>query len=434
MSKLGMSCPGPRGLPFLGVTPMLQRDPLGYLQQLARRYGDLVEMRLVQRRAFFLNHPDYVREILVTQQANFTKSPILQRAKRLLGEGLLTSEGAHHLRQRRLVQPAFHRDRIAAYAAVMIEYSVQARDRWRENVELDMHREMMRLTLEIVVKALFRTEIEEDVQRIGRAITELFRLFGRRRQFERARDVVYGTVDGIIRQRQAAVHEDSSGDDGDLLSTLLAVRDEDGSALTPEQLRDETLTLFVAGHETTALALTWTWYLLAQNPDCARQLHAELDIVLAGREPEFNDLPNLPYTEHVIAESLRLYPPAWAVARLAKQSFPLGGVTIPPGAICLMSPYVMQRDARFYEEPDRFHPERWSTGLREARPKFSYFPFGGGARVCIGERFAWTEMILVLATLAQKWRFRLAGSEVVGTVPRITLRPSGPVRMLASAR
>ncbi len=428
---------------------MLRRDPLGYITQLSREYGDLVEFRLLHRRAFLFNHPDYVRDILVTRQANFTKSPILQRAKRLLGEGLLTSEGEHHLRERRLVQPAFHRDRLASYAAIMTAYSLEARERWRENVELDMHQEMMRLTLEIVVKALFASEIEDDAQKVGSAMTELIQLLGftmlpfanlldrlplpRQRRFERARAVVNQIVGRIIHERRAA-EENSPSDNGDLLSTLLAVRDEDGSSLSGEQLRDEILTLFVAGHETTALALTWTWYLLAHNPECERQLHREIDTALEGRAPGFDDLPNLPYTEKVLAESLRLYPPAWALARLAKQPFELNGITIPQGAICLMSPYVMHRDPRFFEEPGTFDPERWRPDLRDARPKFSYFPFGGGARVCIAERFAWTEMILAVATLAQKWRFRLASKQPVGAKPTLTLRPSGPVRMLASAR
>ena len=434
---------------------MLRRDPLGYLSKLSHQYGDLVEMRLLRRRVFFLNHPDYIREVLVTRQANFTKSPILQRAKRLLGEGLLTSEGEHHLRQRRLVQPAFSRERFGAYADIMTAYAVQARERWSDQAELDMHQQMMRLTLEIVVKALFQAEIEDDTQRIGAAMSEFIKLFGvtrlpfsdlldrlplrKNRRFAEARDTVYEILGRIIRQRSIALehasgHATASQDKGDLLSMLLAVRDEDGSSLTPEQLRDETLTLFVAGHETTAIALTWTWYLLAQNPESERQLHNEIDSVLSGRSPAFQDVPHLTYTEHVVAESLRLYPPAWALARQALNPFDLAGVTIPQGAICLMSPYVIQHDSRFFEDPDCFRPDRWNPEVRDRRPKFSYFPFGGGARICIGERFAWTEMILAVATLAQKWRFRLSSPDPIGVSPRLTLRPHGPVRMIASSR
>jgi cytochrome P450 len=221
---------------------------------------------------------------------------------------------------------------------------------------------------------------------------------------------------------------------GDLLSTLLAVRDEDGSGMTDQQLRDEILTLFIAGHETTAIALTWTWYLLARHPECAERFHKEVDALSDSSLPGFEDISRLPYTEMVIAESLRLYPPAWAISRIAKESFPVGGFTIPKGAICIVSPYVTQRDARFFSNPDRFDPERWRPELRDTRPKFSYFPFGGGTRVCIGERFAWTEMILVLATLAQRWALNLESTEPVEARPLLTLRPRGHVRMVARSR
>lgn len=415
------------------------------MQQLARDHGDLAAFQTMGRSAFLLSHPDYVREVLVTRQANFTKSLVLQRAKRLLGEGLLTNEGESHLRQRRLVQPAFYRDRLQSYAGIISSYAVRARDRWQPGRGINMLEEMMRLTLSIVAKALFRTNAEEDATAVRQALGEVegrFRflmlpfsdLFFRlhlppRRQFDRAKAVLDGTVYRMIHERR---NTPIAADD--LFSALVGARDEDGSALSDEQIRDEILTLFLAGHETTAIALTWTWYLLARNPDCEVRLHQEIDAVLEGRVPGFDDLPNLRYTEMTLAESMRLYPPVWTVGRMAKEALELDGVAIPAGSLCLMSQYVVHRDPRFYPDPERFDPERWRDGEREKRPKFSYFPFGGGARLCIGERFAWTELILVLATLSQKWSFRPVSNEPVGTKPLITLHPRGPVRMTPSLR
>jgi cytochrome P450 len=236
-------------------------------------------------------------------------------------------------------------------------------------------------------------------------------------------------VDRIIQE-----HRNAGGNQDDLLSTLLSIRDEDGSSLSDDQLRDEVLTLFVAGHETTALALTWTWYLLSLNPESEAKIHQEIDSVLGSRTPEFADIPHLVYTERVIAESLRLYPPVWLMGRMAKEDFVLDGITIRKGAICLMSPYLMHHHPRYFPDPDRFDPERWRPELRESRPKFSYLPFGGGTRACIGERFAWAELILVIATLVQRWSFRMATNEPVTPAPRLTLQLSGILRMVPIAR
>jgi cytochrome P450 len=437
--------PGPVNLPFVGVAPMLRRDPIGYLTRLARTYGDIVRFRLLDKQTYLLNHPDYIRDILVTRQSNFTKTPTLRRAKRFFGEGLLTSEGEHHMRQRRMLQPAFHRERFESYSAVMTAYARETRDRFAPNAVIDMKGEMMRLTLAIVTRALFDADIEGDAKDVGIAMADLLRSFRvfllpfsqtirrlplpQNRRLDRALASVKEIVDRIIQE-----HRTAGGDKDDLLSTLLAIRDEDGSSLSDEQLRDEILTLFVAGHETTALALTWTWYLLSRNPECERRVHEEIDAVLDGRLPEFKDIPRLIYTERVIAESLRLYPPVWLIGRMAKEDFELDGVEIGKGSICLISPYLMHHDPRYFPDPDRFDPERWRPELREARPKFSYFPFGGGTRVCIGERFAWAELILVIATLAQKWRFRMETDAPMKAVPRLTLQPNGAVRMFAISR
>lgn len=436
----------PRALPYIGATPQLRRDPIGFLQKLAREYGDLVGFRLMGRPAFLLAHPDYIREVLVTRQANFTKSPALQRAKRLLGEGLLTSEGEDHLRRRRLIQPAFYRNRLEAYAEIITGFGLQTRERWQAGVVIDMLAAMMRLTLVIVAKALFTSDAEQDTSAVAGALADVegrFRylllpfaniIFGLPlpmcRRFDQAKAVLDQTVYRMIRERRSSIKREP----GDLLSALMEERDDQGAPLTDTQLRDEILTLFLAGHETTAIALTWTWYLLARNPDCEQRMHEEVDSVLDGTPPTFDDVPRLPYTERIVTESMRLFPPVWNIGRLSKQPFEIGGATIPAGSICLMSQYVVHRDPRYYPDPERFNPDRWETGSRESRPKFSYFPFGGGARVCIGERFAWNEMILLLATICQRWSFQLMDSQPVGIKPLITLHPRGPICMIPHTR
>jgi cytochrome P450 len=438
---------GPKNPPFIGNLPAFRRDPLKFLKRMGDEYGDLAYFKLGPLHAFLINHPDLIREVLVTRQGSFTKSRMLQRARILLGEGLLTSEGAFHLRQRRLVQPAFHRERLAGYARVMSDAAVRTRERWRAGETLDVSQEMMRLTLSVVGMTLFSADVESEAREIGQALTDVLEMFSMLmlpfseyleklplpavRRFERARTKLDETIYGIIRERRR-----SGEDRGDLLSMLLLAQDEEdaGAGMSDTQVRDEALTLFLAGHETTANALTWTWYLLSENPECERRMHEEIDRSLAGRAPGFEDLPNLPYTEMIFAESMRLYPPAWAIGRMTKEVFPLGGIEIPAGAICILSPYVMHRDARFFDDPERFDPERWTVANKERRPKFSYFPFGGGARVCIGERFAWMEGALILAAIAQKWKLRLDPGQRVEKMPLITLRTKYGMRMEIQAR
>jgi cytochrome P450 len=441
--------PGPKNPPILGNLYAFRSNPLRFLTNAAREYGDLVYFRVTSQHMYLVNHPDYVREILVANQGNFIKSRALQRAKVLLGEGLLTSEGHHHLRQRRLVQPAFHRERLAAYASAMSECSVRWCERWQTGSTLDVSTEMPHLTLSVVAKTLFSADVRWEASEIGAAMTtvlEMFRLlllpFSEYmeklplpyvRRFEKARARLDATIYGLIRERRK-----SGEDTGDLLSMLLLAQDEeksdDSGQMTDTQVRDEALTLFLAGHETTANALTWTWYLLSQNPEVERRLHAEIDSVLQGRPPELADVPQLRYAEMILSEALRLYPPAWAIGRMAKAPFELGGVEIPAKSICILSPYLVQRDPRWFPDPETFDPERWTPEGRDARPKFSYFPFGGGARVCIGERFAWMEGVIVMAAIAQKWRLRLAPDQRVEPLPLITLRVKGGLRMIAELR
>jgi len=436
--------PGPKNSPIVGNLYAFRKSPLDFLSKMAREYGDLVYFKVARQHMYLVNHPDYVREVLVNNQSNFIKSRALQRAKVLLGEGLLTSEGQQHLRQRRLVQPAFHRERLAGYAAAMSAGAVQWRDRWQPGSALDISTEMPHLTLSIVAKTLFSADVESEASEIGAAMTtvlEMFRLLlmpfaeyleklplPHIRRFEKARARLDATIYGLIRERRK-----SGVDTGDLLSMLLFAQDEE-SGMTDEQVRDEALTLFLAGHETTANALTWTWYLLSQHPEIERRLHDEIDAVLGNRAPEFADVPQLRYAEMILAEALRLYPPAWAIGRKAKGAFELGGVEVPAESICILCPYLVHRDPRWFPEPEKFDPERWTPEARDARPKFSYYPFGGGARVCIGERFAWMEGVIVMAAIAQKWRLRLQPGQHVEPLPLITLRVKNGLRMIPEPR
>ena len=449
--KIPRRPPEIKGGAILGVWQDYLRDPPAFLEKAAREGGDIARFRLVHHNAYLLNHPDWIKDVLVTNQANFTKSRMLERARVLLGDGLLTSEGDFHSRQRRLVQPAFHRDRLAGYAASMVDCAARCRDQWQPGTEFDLWQSMMRLSMAIVARALFSADIEADADDISGALGQVFELFEALlmpfsqwleklplpsvRRFERARDRLDQIVYRLIAERRA-----SGCDSGDLLSMLLLSHDGEGGSsksgggLTDKQVRDEALTLLLAGHETSANALTWTWYLLSQNPDAEAKLHAELDRVLAGRLPTISDLPQLRYTEGVFAESLRLYPPAWAIGRRAKEDFSIGEYIIPARSIILMSPWVVQRDARWFSDPLKFAPERWHSGEIESRPKFSYFPFGGGARVCMGEQFAWMEGVLVIAVLAARWRLRMAPGQRVETKARITLRPKDPLKMVIEQR
>jgi cytochrome P450 len=440
--------PGPKGalpgLSFLSFT----RDPLGFLTSVTREFGDVVYFSGVSQDFYLLNHPDYVKDVLVTHNTSFMKGRGLQRAKRLLGEGLLTSEPPLHRRQRRLAQPAFHKQRINAYASLMVDYALRlGRERWQDGRTLDVAQEMMHLTLAIVGKTLFGTETEAEAEEVRAALSASMASFARfmlpfaellsrlplpaNRRFMESRARLDRIIYRIIEERRA-----SGEDRGDLLSMLLNAQDEegDGGRMTDEQLRDEAMTIFLAGHETTANALTWTWYLLSQHPEAEARLHEELEEVLAGRPPTAEDLPRLRYTEMVVAESMRLYPPAWILGRRALEDYEVGGHLIPRDSLVILSPYVMHRDPRFFPDPERFDPERWTPESKASRPQFSYFPFGGGPRRCIGEGFAWMEGVLVVATLAQSWRLRLAPGQRVEPQPMVTLRPRRGMSMTPERR
>jgi cytochrome P450 len=439
--------PGPKGQLIGGNFRAFRRDALAYLQKAIREHGDVVFFKFGPQKVFFLNNPEHIKDVLVTHHQSFMKGRALQRSKRLLGEGLLTSEGDFHRRQRRLAQPAFHRARMASYGEVMTEYAAVTAARWRDGETLDISQEMMRLTLAIVAKTLFDANVESEADEIGAALTAVMELFDMLlmpfselleklplphvRRFKRAKERLDSTIYRIIAERRR-----SGEDRGDLLSMLLSARDEegDGGQMSDLQVRDEVMTIFLAGHETTANALTWTWYLLSQNPQVEAKLHEEIDAVLQGRPPTVEDVPRLRYTEMVVAESMRLYPPAWAIGRLALVDHEIGGYTVPAKTLVLMSPYATQRDERFFPAPECFDPERWTTEAKESRPAFSYFPFGGGPRRCIGEGFAWMEGILLISALAQHWRMRLVANHPVEPLPVITLRSKYGMKMTLTKR
>jgi cytochrome P450 len=422
------------------------RRRLPLMVESAARYGDIVLFKVGNERVYLFNHPDLIRDVLVTNQKNFTKSRALVRAKRVLGEGLLTSEGQFHLRQRRLVQPAFHRERITTYARSMVDYALRASNRWTDGARIDMHDEMMKLTLAIVAKTLFSADVGDEANEIGEALTTTFDAFNigvlpfseiierlplpYMKRFYAARTRLDATIYRIIEERRA-----SGEDKGDLLSMLLLAQDTEGASgrMTDTQLRDEAMTLFLAGHETTANALSWTWYLLSQNPEIEARFHAEVD-ALGDRPLDPDDLVALPYTRMVLTESMRLYPPAWAIGRRAINEFEVNGYKIPARSMVVVCQYITHRDARFFPQSEKFDPDRWRPEIAATRPKFSYFPFGGGTRICIGEQFAWVEGILVLATIGRSWRAKYAATAPPEVHPQITLRPKNSLEMILSRR
>ncbi len=442
-SSILNSPPGPKGSLVGGNLPEMRRGPLQFFSKYARQFGDIFGYRLYHVHAYFLNHPDYIEEILVTNARNIHKGRSLQGNKLLFGEGLLTSEGDFWLRQRRLSQPAFHRERIAGYAGVMVERAQRMMDGWRDGQVCDIHQEMMQVTLDIAGRTLFDVDLATDARDVAPALEAIMdanvaakRLFAPpdyiptpanvryRKAVERLERVVYR----IIQQ-----HRERTDHPRDLLSMLLDARDEDGSRMSDRQLRDEVITLLLAGHETTAVALSWAWYLLGQNPEAERKLHNEVD-ALADHQPGIADLPRLRYCEMVVNEAMRLYPPAWAIIRTLQKEIKIGDYTLPAGSSVLMSPYVMHRDPRYFSDPEKFIPQRWAGDFAKKLPKFAYFPFGGGPRVCIGNAFAMMEAVLLLASIAQRFRIVPNPNQTVTPTPAITLRPKPGIRVTLEKR
>jgi cytochrome P450 len=429
----------------MGVMREFNRDTLGFIER-CRTYGDVVHMRFLWIRALFLYNPADIETLLTTNARSYRKAASLRSPffHRLVGNGLVTSEGDFWRRQRRLAQPAFHRQRISSYGDIMVQYAQRTIDPWKDGEERDLSRDMTRLTLEIVVKTLFNSDVSRDADHVGRILSSLVKPFasqatlkwildnrlptpGHRRYFNAVSEIDR-IVYCIIAERRA-----SGSDEGDLLSMLLEAQDEDGSQMNDAQLRDEVMTLFLAGHETTALALSWSWYLLASHREAEKKFHAELADVLGGRTPEVSDLPRLKYTEMIAKEAMRLYPPAYAIGREAIEETELGGYRVPKGTQVFAFQWATHRDARYFDEPSAFKPERWSNGAGEQLPKYAYFPFGGGPRQCIGNYFAMMEIVLLLATIGQRFRFSLS-DEKVEVLPVLSLRPKSGIKAVIEKR
>ncbi len=428
------------GRDFLG----LRRDALGFFTRIQRERGDLAHFRVPGRRLVLLGNPDHVRDLLLTHASKVEKGPALRSTRVLLGDGLLTSEGPVHLEHRRRIQPAFHRTELLRYVPGMVRQARACSDALRDGEPVDLARMMMQLTLGIVAEALFGADLTADARRIGDALTEALGAFRslslplgglllalplpRARRFRAARAELEAAVSSLVARHGASGRED-------LLGRLLDARE--AGLFDDRAVRDEVMTLLLAGHETTALALTWAFHLLATHPDVERALHGELDQVLAGRLPAAEDLDSLPVTRGVVGESLRLYPPAWVLGRRVLEPLPLtGGAVLPPRTIAVVCPWVLHRDARFWPEPERVIPGRWTPEARAARHRHAFIGFGAGTRACVGEGFAWTEAMLVLATLASRWRFVAAGPAPVLPDASVTLRPRGglPVQVISRAR
>jgi cytochrome P450 len=429
--------PGPRGSWLLGSLGDFRQNLLRFYDRCAQTYGDIVPYRIVHRRLCLCNHPEFTEKVLITDARNYDKRTyVLKLLVPLMGHGLLTTEGDYWLRQRRLIQPAFHKQRIAAFAEVMVEYTLRTAARWQDGQHLDLHAEMVHLALEIVGKKLFDADVTHDAKDVGallevvmddfvarwESVVPLPLVFPTRvnRRFKRTIRQLDAILFKMIAQRRQADTQRS-----DLLSLLLQARDEaDGTGMTDQQLRDEAMTLFLAGHETTASALSFTLYLLALHPEVEKRLLGELTAVLGGRTATMADLPRLVFTEHVLMEAMRLYPPAYAFGRLAKVDCELGGYLIPRGTTIILSPWLSHRDARWFPDPLAFRPERWEGDLLHKLPRYAYFPFGGGPRLCIGNQFAMTEAMLVLATLVPRCHFELLPDPPVTLRAVVTLRPA----------
>jgi len=437
--------PGPRAR-FPGAHLLaFSRDMLGFVCRLKHAYGDVVAFRLGPERTVLLSHPEHLHEVLVRQHRAFQKGRRGDVSTQFLGEGVLNSEGARHQRQRHLLQPAFHRQRLAQYATVMTTAAARQRQAWQDGDTLDMAPAMMRVTLAIAAKTLLDADVEAEATAIGQAITTLLQRSPRvtlplaplvrrlplpsQRRLRRAQDYLDTLIYRLIDERRA-----TGGETGDVLSMLVGAQTEDGSPLSPRQIHDEALTLLLAGHETTALALSWTWYLLAQHPDVDAAMQAEFQTVLGGRLPTAADLSHLRYTRMVFAEALRLYPPAWLMTRRAREAVVIGDYRFPPGTFFLLSPYLTHRDPRFFPDPEAFLPTRWAAPSDTGPARYAYLPFGGGPRQCLGEGFAWMEGLLVLTTLAQTWGMRLVPGPPVEPWGLVTLRPKQGIHVHLARR
>lgn len=440
--------PGPKVRTPFGQLFAVRRDVLGFLTTLAADHGDVAAFRVGPFRVVLLNHPNHVRDVLLTNHRNFVKGRPLRLASLLLGEGLLTSEGEFHARQSRIVSPSLQVERLQGYAPVVTDYASRLDARWADGEEVDMLDEMIRLATAIAARTMFDWDVDSMAARgIAHALDDATRLFSRvtlpfaeqllklplpgSRRFHRAKAYLDAAIYRVIEERRR-----NGVQAGDLLSRLIEARDSeaDQAHMTDLQVRDEALTLFLTAFDTVSLALTWTWYSLARHPEVEATLATELERVLAGRLPRAEDLAALPYTRMLLSETMRLYPPIYAIAREAVSDFTAGGYTISAGTLVLMSPYLLQRDQRFFADPACFDPMRWNSATGSRPPRFAYFPFGGGPRACIGRAYGVQEAVLVIATLAQRWRMRLVPNRPITLRPLLNLRPENGIRMVVERR
>lgn len=441
-----------KGNTLTGVLDQMAEDTPRFLAQLANSHDEIVRFRIFGNTFYLLTSPELVREVLVTRVAAFPKDDRdISLLSRIIGKGLVTTNGDEHRRQRALTQPAFHHRRIEAYARTMVDYTEEMLDGFTDGQTRDIAHDMMNLTMFIVTKSLFgagKDTMAAEAERVGEAIHMLQEIADAEfvgpfvlpewlptrtnRDRKQYRAVVHGVIDRMVTERRAA---GAITDTGDLLSMLLLARDEDGAPMSDREVRDQLLTLFVAGHETTSNALTWTWYLLSEHPAAAARLHEEVDRVLGDRPPTLDDLPNLPYTLQVLKESMRLYPPAWVLnIRRAAAATVIGDYTVPKGALIWLSPYAMHHQARFFPEPERFAPERWTPDAEKALPRYAYMPFGAGPRVCIGNGFAMMEAHLIVAAMARRVSLALAPDQTIEKAARVTLSNRTGMRMRVAAR
>ncbi len=455
--RIAKKIPGLRfPLPVYMFRPSVKLGhPIRLFDYLLKTYGKIAHYRFMGTPIVFLNDPRYIHQVLVTDAQHFVKERTVRRMKVLLGEGLITSEDPVHKRQRRIAAPAFHRQRIAAYGERIVSIAQSHRDQWQPGQRIDISAASMALSLEIVARTLFDTDVTPDIRAINDEVNTIMHLYNFIVAFPRIESFLHLPIPGIVKFRKSkacldavvnrliAQHRKSAVDKGDLLSMLLrstyepteaeAAAGKQPERMTDSQVRDEVLTIFLAGYETVANALTWTWYLLSQNPEVEAKLHAELDTVLGTgnqqRLPTLADYPSLRYTEQVFAESMRLYPPAWAMGRMSTSEIRLGPYNIPAGAHVFFSQYIMSRTPEYFPDPLRFDPDRFTPEAKAARPKFTYFPFGGGSRQCIGESFAWMEGVFSIATIAQRWRMGYLGATPPVPQAKITLRPRDPLMM-----
>jgi len=434
-----------RNLLWFAFRRLRPANPILLFQHLAQKYGDIAHYKIGWNHIVFLNHPDYIRETLVVQNDNFIKERTVQRTKMLLGAGMITSEGAEHRSQRQVAQPAFHRQRIPEYANTMVAEGARMRDRWQPGEQRDIAIDMMHLTLNVVAQTLFAADLRDEVDELASAINRIMGLYNFLVMLPAAEWLVYARPPGLaafvrarkridaVVYRMIAAHRQRGSHGSTLLDMMLAAS-PDQTPASEQSLRDQVITIFLAGYETVANALSWTWYLLSQNPECERRFHHEIDRELQGRLPTFDDVPRLCYVDMVLAESMRLYPPAWAMGRYARHDFQLGDFVLPAKTTVLMSQFITHRDPRFFPDPLRFDPERFTPEARSRRTKLTYFPFGAGVRQCIGESFACMEGVLLLATLAQKWKLNLVPGHPVEPEPLITLRPKYGMKMIVEPR